>query len=45
MLETLFFSEGFEHFFHINMKKLKNQARNEILGQMTITLTLVPDVN
>ena len=36
----LFFREGFEVFFHINIKKMKNQARNEIFRQMTMTLTL-----
>ena len=31
----LFFREGFEVvFFHINMKKMKNEARNEIFRQM-----------
>ena len=41
----LFFREGFEvFFFHINMKKIKNQARNEIFRQMTMTLTLIQNV-
>ena len=41
-----FFREGFEFFFfHINMKKMKNQARNEIFRQMTMTLTFIPKRN
>ena len=39
-----FFREGFEVFFHINMKKMKNQARNEIFRQMTMTLTLFQNI-
>ena len=40
----LFFSEDFELFFHIGVKKLVNQVINEIFRQMTITLTLPLDV-
>ena len=38
-----FFREGSE-LYEKNMKKLKNQARNEIFRQMTLTLTLMLDV-
>ena len=40
----LFFRERFELFFHIDMKKLKIQARNEIFRQTPLTLML-NDVN
>ena len=40
----LFFRQDFELFFHIGVKKLVNQAINEIFRQMTITLTLPLDV-
>ena len=40
----LFFREDFELFLHINMKTLKNQARNEIFRKMTMTLTLIQNV-
>ena len=39
-----FFREQFKLFFHKNMKKLKNQARNEIFRQIPLTLTLMLDV-
>ena len=39
-----FLEKGLKFFFHINMKKLKNQARNEIFRQMTMTLTLIQNV-
>ena len=39
-----FFRERFELFFQMNMKKLKNQARNEIFRQIPLTLTLMLDV-
>ena len=46
MLETFFFffRERFELIFHINMKKLENQARSEIFRQIPLTLTLMLDV-
>ena len=34
----LFLERGLKFFFHINIKKMKNQARNEIFRQMTMTL-------
>ena len=36
--------EDFELFFHIWVKKLKNQDRNEIFRQMSLTLTLTLDI-
>ena len=39
----LFFREDFGLFFHIWVKKLKNQVRNEIFRQMSPTLTLPLD--
>ena len=41
---NFFFREGFEFFFHINMKKMKNQPRNKIFRQMIMTLTLIQNV-
>ena len=38
-----FFKEDFE-FFHMRVKKLKNQVRNKIFRQMSLTLTLPLDV-
>ena len=35
-----FFLEKTLNFFHIRVKKLKNQVRNEIFRQMSLTLTL-----
>ena len=40
----LVFSEDFELFFIIGVKKMINQVINEIFRQMTITLTLPLDV-
>ena len=37
-----FFREGFELFFHINMKKLKNQAGNEMFRLNGLNLDLDP---
>ena len=42
--ETFFLEKGLKFFFHINMKKMKNQARNEIFRQMTMTLTLIQNI-
>ena len=38
------FREDLELFFHIWVKKLKNQVRNEILRQMSLPLTSPLDV-
>ena len=44
--DFFFFREGFEgFFFHINIRKMKNQAKNEIFRQMTMTPDLVPKRN
>ena len=43
-IETLFFRDDFELFFIYEWKKLKNQVRNEIFRQMSLTLTLPLDV-
>ena len=44
-IKRTFFREGLEFFFfQINMKKMKNQATNEIFRQMTMTLTLFQNV-
>ena len=40
----LFFKRRLWTFFHIGVKKLKNQVRNEIFRQMSLTLTLLLDV-
>ena len=40
----LFLEKGLKFLFHINMKKMKNQARKEIFRQMTMTLTLIQNV-
>ena len=39
-----FFREDFEPFFHIGVKKLKNEVKNEIFRQMSLTSTLALDV-
>ena len=39
-----FLEKGLKFFFYINMKKMKNQARNEIFRQMTMTLALIQNV-
>ena len=42
--ETFFLEKGLKFFVHINMKKMKNQTRNEIFRQMTMTLTSFQNV-
>ena len=39
-----FFREGFEVFFSYKHEKIKNQARIEIVRQMTLTLTFIQNV-
>ena len=39
-----FLGKTLNFFFHIGVKKLENQVRNEIFRQMSLTLTLALDV-
>ena len=39
-----FFSRRLSTFFHIGVKKLENEVRNEIFRQMSLTSTLALDV-